>query len=180
MSVIGDFIRTRLEESTVSTGPVNANNWKPTVSAQDRARVTQGMTGRHGAMSGSPMFNGLSLPNFGQMGDMVSSGLGNPMVAGVLGGAITGLPGALLGRALANRFGAGETGPDGPEIRSTSRSDLNDLEDRMGLDRRGFSSYRGSGGNVIGLIDPSSLGIYEGSGHDRSRAPQTSADRQMR
>lgn len=180
MTAIGDFIRSRLEQSSVSMGPVNANNWRPHTSNRDRESNALGRVGPHGAMSDSPMFNGLGLPNFGQMGDMIAGGLGSPMVAGMLGGAVAGLPGMLLGRTLANRFGGGETGPNGPEIRSTSRGDLNDLEDRMGISRRGFGSYRGGAGNVIGLIDPSSLPIYEGSGHDTSRAPRTSADRQTR
>lgn len=178
MSVLGDFIRSRLEE--VGTGPINANDWRPTVSSSDRARVTQGMTGRHGAGSPSPMFNSLSLPNFGQLGDSIVGGLSSPMAAGMIGGAVAGLPGMLLGRAIANRLGGNEEGGAGPTMRRTSRSDLNDLEDRMGIGQGGFRSYRGSGGNVIGLVDPNSLGIYEGSGHDRSRAPQTSADRQTR
>lgn len=178
MSVLGDFIRSRLEET--STGPISEMNWRPTVSRSDASRVTQGMTGRHGAGSPTAMFNSMALPNFGSLGERIASGLTSPMAAGVVGGAVAGLPGMLLGRALASRLGGEEQESAGPTMRRTSRGDLNDLEDRMGLGRGGFRSYRGSGGNVIGLMDPSSLGIYEGSGHDRSRAPQTSADRQMR
>lgn len=148
---------------------------------------TGGNVGPWGAGAGAGMFgSGFGgLPSlagaFGAARNMISSGAG--LVGGLLGGAVGGPVGAIAGRFLGNRFFGGEQAQEQPPaFDMTPRSDLNALERSLREQgaNRGFGTYRGGDGFVTGVIDPASVGIYEGSGMERSRAPQTSAMNQMR
>lgn len=54
------------------------------------------------------------------------------------------------------------------------------FEDRLDQMRTAWGARRGGAGFVTGEIAPGSLGIFEGSRMDESRAPQTAAQNQMR
>ena len=54
------------------------------------------------------------------------------------------------------------------------------FQDRLDQMRPAWGAQRGNAGFVTGTIDPGSLGIFEGSRMDESRAPQTAAQNQMR
>ena len=167
---------------------------------------TGGNVGPWGAGSGSSMFGGGfgGLPSlagaFSAARNMISgnaAGIAGGLIGGLMGGPV----GAIAGRYAGNRFFGGPSDAGLPSawgpgaaydqmysaaqdaqaggMQNTSPEDLAALQERMQGGRRGFGSYRGSGGFVTGVIDPSSLGSYEGSGMDRSRAPQTAADNQM-
>lgn len=147
---------------------------------------TGGNVGPWGAGAGMGMFGGGGLPSLAgafQAARGLVSGSAAGLVGGLLGTAVAGPLGGLAGRYLGNEFfGGQQPTQETPAFDMTPRSDLNALERAMREQqgRTGFGTYRGGSGFVTGVIDPSSMGIYEGSGMERSRAPQTSAMNQLR